>query len=365
MKVILKYLLTGIIVLIAIAAVLFKYWDYVVNPWTRDGQVRAEVVQITPRVSGPIVKLLVRDNQLVHAGDVLFEIDPRTYEASLAQAKAQYDISLDNYRAQEKQVEASQAQVDVSKASVLQAASGIKQLDATIEKNMAEYQRQKELLPQQATSKKSVERAKANYEVSVEQRKGAVSSRIQSLAELEQSEANLAKSQATLGAKGDANASVRQARAALQQAQLNLEFVQVRASVDGYVSNLNLQLGSQAVTNQAALALVDINSFWINGYFRETAIERIGKGDKAIITLMAYPDKPFEGYVDSLGWGIALEDGSTGFDLLPNVNPTFEWIRLAQRVPVRIQFKEIPPGVEMRVGTTASVLVKTGSGQTR
>ena len=76
---------------------------------------------------------------------------------------------------------------------------------------------------------------------------------------------------------------------------------------------------------------------------------------------MSYPDKPIEGDVDSLGWGIAQDDGSTGFELLPTISPTFEWIRLAQRVPVRIYLKEIPEGVKLRVGTTASVLVKTGS----
>lgn len=76
---------------------------------------------------------------------------------------------------------------------------------------------------------------------------------------------------------------------------------------------------------------------------------------------MSYPDQPLSGHVDSLGWGIAQQDGSTGFELLPNINPTFDWIRLAQRVPVRIQLDEVPAGVELRVGTTASVLVKTGT----
>ncbi len=86
-----KYLLTGAVVLIAFVAILLKYWDYVTNPWTRNGQVRAQVIQITPRVSGPIVKLPIKDNQLVKAGDLLFEIDPRTFEASLEQARAQLD----------------------------------------------------------------------------------------------------------------------------------------------------------------------------------------------------------------------------------------------------------------------------------
>jgi multidrug resistance efflux pump len=122
---------------------------------------------------------------------------------------------------------------------------------------------------------------------------------------------------------------------------LNLGFTQVRAPVDGYITNLNLRHGSQAVANQPVLALVDINSYWIHGFFRETTIREIKKGDRAIVTLMTYPDTPIEGYVDSLGWGIAQQDGSTGFELLPSISPTFEWIRLAQRVPVRIHLDEV------------------------
>jgi len=358
-----KYLLTGIIVLIAVIAVLLKYWDYVVNPWTRDGQVRAQVIQITSRVSAPIIKLAVKDNQFVKTGDLLFAIDPRTFQADLKSAQAQFDKTGYSYLGQEKQVEAAAAQVEVSRASLLHAQSAINEADSEIAKNKAEYQRQQELLPQKATSVKAVQRAKANYEISVQKRKSAVASLAQARAALAQSQANLAETRANLGDAGDANASVREARAAVEQAQLNLEFTEVRAPVDGYVTNLNLRLGSQAVANQPALALVDVNSFWIDGYFKENYIDRIGKGDKAIVTLMSYPDHPIEAYVDSLGWGIAQDDGSTGFDLLPNVSPTFEWIRLAQRVPVRVQLGELPEGVVLRVGTTCSVLVLTGSAQ--
>lgn len=352
---------TGIIVLVAIIAVLLKYWDYVVNPWTRDGQVRAEVIQVTPRVSGPIVALAIKDNQFVKAGDLLFEIDPRTFAVSLDQARAQYDKTGDSYLAQQKQVEAAEAQVNVSRASIQQAQSAIKEASSAIAKNEAEYRRQQELLPERATSQKAVESARANYEVVLEKRKGAEASLLQAQAALAQSEADLAEVRANLGALGDANASVREARANVEQAELNLEFTKVRAPVDGYVTNLNLRLGSQAVANQPALALVDVSSYWIDGFFRENTIEHIRTGDKAIITLMAYPDKLIKGYVDSLGWGIAQQDGSTGFELLPNVSPTFEWIRLAQRVPVRIHLTEVPEGVALRVGTTASVLVMTGT----
>ena len=359
MKQYLKYLLTGLIVLIAVTAVLLKYWDYVVNPWTRDGQVRAEVIQVTPRISAPIVKLAVKDNQFVKAGDLLFSLDPRTFQADLESAQAKYDKSGDSYLGQEQQVAAALAYVDVSRASLLQAQSAINEADSDIEKNKAEYERQQELLPKKATSIKSVERAKANYEVSVQQRKGAVASLAQARASLAQSQADLAETRANLGAAGDANASIREARAAVEQAELNLEFTEIRAPVNGYVTNLELQLGSQAVANQPALALVDVDSFWIDAYFKENAIEDMGAGDRAIVTLMSYPDKPIEAAVDSLGWGIAQDDGSTGDDLLPNISPTFEWIRLAQRVPVRIHLGELPEGVALRVGTTASVLVMT------
>jgi multidrug resistance efflux pump len=154
---------------------------------------------------------------------------------------------------------------------------------------------------------------------------------------------------------------VRLAKAEVQTEELNLEFTQQKAPVDGYVTNLNLRLGSQAVANQPIMALVDVNSYWITGFFRENYIEDIRQGDRAIVTLMSYPENPLEGRVDSLGWGIAQQDGSTGYDLLPNISPTFEWIRLAQRVPVRILLDEVPEEIKLRVGTTASVLVMTGT----
>ena len=358
-----KHLLTWGIVIIAMVAVLLKYWNYVVNPWTRDGQVRAEVIQITPRVSGPIVALPIEDNQPVKSGDLLFQIDPRTFEASLAQARAQYDTSRDNYAALDKQVEATTAEVELSRAEVLQAESTINEYNAEIDKNQAEYRRQLDMLDKDATSRKAMERARANFQVTVEKQKNAVAGLTRAKATLAQSEATLAKAKATRGAEGDANASIRAAKAAMEQAELNLEFTEVRAPVDGYVTNLNLRIGSQAVANQPTLALVDNNSYWIQGFFRENSIEDIRPGNKAIVTLMTYPDTPLEGVVDSLGWGIAQQDGSTGEELLPSISPTFEWIRLAQRVPVRIHLTDVPDDIELRVGTTASVLVMTGEDQ--
>jgi multidrug resistance efflux pump len=295
MKTYLKYVFTGAVVLIAATLMLYKYRDYVDNPWTRDGQVCAQVVQIASRVTGPIVNLPIKDNQLVKGGDLLFEIDPRTFQAAVNQ---------------------SQAELRSAKVRALNAKEEAQRAERIRIRNPG------------AMSKQELETKQNNQR--------------------------------------EAEASVLKFEAELEQAKLNLEFTLVKAPVDGYVTNLNLRLGSQAVAEKPALALVDINSFWIHGFFRENAIGNIKKGDRAIVTLMTYPDTPLEGWVDSLGWGIAQDDGSTGYNLLPNISPTFEWIRLAQRIPVRIHLGDVSEEIDLRVGTTCSVLVMTetsGSGK--
>jgi len=357
----LKYLLTMIVVLIAVLVVVVKYRDYITNPWTRNGQVFAQVIQITPRVSGPLVNLPVADNQFVKAGDQLFEIDQRTFEADLEQARAELDNTRDEIEALAKQVEAAQADVEAADATIKQVQAAIKGYTGRVVETNKEYKRQKTLDKQGATSKRAVETARANWVAAVNQKANAEAQLLQMQASLSEAKANLAKAEADLGAPGEQNAQVRLGKAKVRSAELNLEFTRQKAPVDGYVTNLNLRLGSQAVANQPIMALVDVNSFWITGFFRENYIGDIRRGDRAVVTLMSYPDKPLEGGVDSLGWGIAQDDGSTGYELLPNISPTFEWIRLAQRVPVRIHLTKVPEGVELRVGTTASVLVMTGT----
>ncbi len=357
-----KYALTGVVVLIAALAVLWKYSAYLTNPWTRDGQVRANVIQVAPRVSGPIVKLPIRDNQLVKSGSLLFEIDPRTYRAASDQAAANLDETRDRLNDLAAQVKAAQAALDQAESGIKQAKSAVTSAEATVVKTKADFERAANLIEKGDVSKRTYDEAVAANDVAQANLASAQAQRTQANAARSQAQAELAKAKAALGAPGEENAQLRAAKAALETAKLNLEFTRVRASVDGYVTNLNLRLGSQAVANQPALALVDVSSFWVHGYFRENLIAAVSPGDRAIVTLMSYPDKPLAGRVDSIGWGISQSDGSTGYDLLPNVSPTFQWIRLAQRIPVRVHLGEVPDAVELRVGTTASVMVMTGSG---
>jgi RND family efflux transporter MFP subunit len=263
-----------------------KFQDYFNNPWTRDGQVRAQIIQVSPRVSGMITKIHVIDNQFVKKGTLLFEIDTSSFDIKVAKQEAELKRERVNLR-------------------------GMK----------IEYERVNDIAIKD---------------------KGAVSQR-----DLIRHEVNYHKSLAKIDSLNEK----------LNAAKLNLTFTKVYASVDGYVSNINFQVGSQAIANKAILALVDSSSFWVFGYFRESMIGEIKIGDEARVTLMAYKDKPILGEVESIGWGIAHSDGNPGANLLPSIKPVFQWIRLAQRIPVRIKLATLPDGIELRFGLSASVMV--------
>lgn len=279
--------LANLAVLAVIAWYAYQAWgDYLRNPWTRDGQVRGHVIQVSPRVSGMVTAIHVVDNQFVESGQLLFEIDREPFEIAIAQAEANLE----------------RARIG-SEAARLQ------------------YERVQEIYRRDrgAVSQKDLERREASYRESL--------------------------------------AQIDVASESLRAAKLNLDYTRIRASVDGYVSNIDFQIGTQAVASQPILALVDSNSFWVFGYFRETEIGQFQIGDPARVTLLAYPDRPLPGVVESLGWGIAPSDGNTGHNLLPSIKPVFQWIRLAQRVPVRIKLDPVPADIELRFGLSASVMI--------
>lgn len=358
-----RLVLTLGIIAAAVAAVLLRYRDYVQNPWTRDGQVTATVLKVAPRVTGPIVDLPIRDNQVVEAGDILFRIDPRTYQAAFDAAQAQYDQTRNDIAALEKEVSAAEAAVAQTGARIVQAQSQLAATESTLQEAQFQLDRNSQLLRTGDIAQARFDQVKRDYDVAVAQRDEANAQLASAQSAEVQAEAKLAQAEANLGKPGDDNERLRAARANLESAQLDLSFTTVSAPVDGFVTNLDLRLGTQAVANQPSLALIDRHSFWVDAFFRETLVTQIRPGDQAVITLMSNPRQPLLGRVDSLGWGIAQDDGSTGPDLLPEVSPTFEWIRLAQRIPVRVVLDALPEGTELRVGQTASVMVRTGGAE--
>jgi multidrug resistance efflux pump len=356
-----RILATGTLVLVAIVAVGYKYYDFMANPWTRNGQVMAQVVEVTPRVSGTIVQLPIKDNRFVKAGDVLFQIDPRTFQSELDYKRAELDETIDEIAALAAQIDASAAAVKRTEQEIAWYKQQVIGKKARLKDYRREFKRYTKMLASGASSQERVDQAEADATAAEARLEGAQ-------AELRQGEANnleaiaeLAGAKADHGAYGDENARLRRAKAAVHHVELELEFTSVVAPVDGYVTNLNLRLGDHATANSEALALVDVSSYWVYGFFKESYLGDVRAGDLALVTLMSYPDEPIWGRVMGTGHGIYQKDGSTGQELLPKISATYEWIRQPQRVPLRVELGKLPEGVELIVGTYASVLVMTGT----
>ncbi|AHE71439.1 MULTISPECIES: efflux RND transporter periplasmic adaptor subunit [Enterobacter] len=276
-----RYALTLCAVAAATLLAFMMWKHYAQTPWTRDGRVRADVVQIAPDVSGPVVRVAVRDNQWVNRGDVLYAIDPHWLTLAVASAQAE-----------------------------------------------VESRRHEMVMRQDAARRRA-------------QIKAAISSE-----DLQQ----------TGSAANVAVANYHGALAALELAELNLSHATVRAPVSGYITHLRLRPGDYATAGETKVAIVDAHSFWVVGYFEETKLRHIRVGDTAHIVLMGY-EPVIAGHVESIGHGIGDNNDETGGLGLPDVEPTFSWVRLAQRVPVRIHIDALPKGIELVAGLSASVEV--------
>jgi multidrug resistance efflux pump len=273
--------------IVAAAAVAGHYlWDhYRQSPWTRDGRVRADVVQVAPDVSGLVDKVLVHDNQVVRRGEVLFTIDRARYQLAVAQAEA----AIQGLRAQ-----------------------------------MAQ------------TTRENRRNVALGDLVAAELREQG-SSKLDQL-----------------------NAALSQATAALDMARLNLARTEVKASVDGWVTNLDLRPGTYATAGRPLLALVDRQSLHVVGYFEETKIARIRVGDSVHVRMIG-ESAGLHGHVESIAAGIEDRERQSSSNMLANVNPTFNWVRLAQRIPVRVQLDGVPADTRLIMGRTATVEVIEGS----
>lgn len=276
-------LFATLLVLTAAVVIGRQLWlHYMTTPWTRDGRVRADIINVAADVPGYVVDVAVRDNQRVRKGDLLLQIDPAHYRLAVQQAqalvasrKATWAMRKDNARRR--------ADLD-------------------------------------------------NLVISRENRDDADS--------------------VALAAQAD----YQRAQAALAAAELNLERTRIVATVDGYVTNLNVHRGDYARTGEAVMAVVDEHSFWVYGFFEETKLPHVWVGDPADLQMMS--GEQLQGHVESIARGIYDRDNPQSRELIADVNPTFNWVRLAQRVPVRIHLDQVPDGFLLAAGMTCTVVVR-------
>lgn len=322
-----RFAVTAIVVVLAVIAGHFLWKHYMYSPWTRDGRVRAEIVRIAPDVAGLVTDVRVIDNQTVKKGDLLFVVDRSRYENAVAQAQA-------NLNAAEAAARASGASINASMASAQQSR-------ANYEMYQAQSERRQKLI---------------NNVISAEDKANALAAANAARAGWQAAQAGTKQAGAS---QQQALAAVAQAQVELALAELNLDRTEVRAPVDGYVTNLDVRVGDYANAGAARLALIDSHSYWIYGYFEETKLPGVHVGDPVDIRLLS-GGVHLNGTVESIARGITDADNPTGSDLLASVNPTFNWVRLAQRVPVRVKIdaEHLPKGVVLAAGMTATIVVK-------
>lgn len=316
---------TALIVVLALALGHALWKHYLYSPWTRDGRIRAEVVRIAPDVSGLVSAVDVRDNQHVRKGDVLFVVDQARFRNAVAQAQAN--------------LAAAQAAARAAGANISAAAAGAAARQAEYEMYAAQAERRKRI----------------GDVISQEDRNDAAATASAARATWQQAQAGGHQASA---AKEQAAAAVEQAQVALDRAELDLARTEVRAPVDGYVTNLDLRAGDYAAAGAARLALVDSHSYYVYGYFEETKLPRLHVGDPVDIRLMA-GGAELKGTITGIARGITDADNPAGADGLADVNPTFNWVRLAQRVPVRVAIDadHLPAGTILSAGMTATLVV--------
>ena len=332
----------GVILSLAVyaAAILLSlgvYHNLRVNPRTEDAQVRANVIGVSPQVGGSIIAIHVKDNQQVHKGDLLFELDARPYEAQAEEAKAKLALTELEIQAYKDQIAAAEAELKQSQAKAAYAVDYAKRVQALV----------------------------GNLYVTVDKNQLAQTEAITSTDKVAQDQAALEKARNLLGEKGDINVRRSAAEATLRDAELKLSYCKVYAPCDGYVVNLQITPGAYAAVGEQVFSIVDQKIWYVLANFRETDLRHIRPGMEVEIFLLAESNRKIRGIVQGVPKAITPQFAPTqnisgGQGILQNVSPTLDFILLAQRFPVRIVL-DAPEEHSFRMGGTAAVIIRTGS----
>ena len=297
-----------------------------------DAYVQAVNVSISPQVAGQVVTIAARSNTPVRKDDALFNLDPEPYRIALANAEAQLGVARDQARTLVETYRSRLKQIDEAKA--------------TADYAQTNYERQQHLFDTGAVPRATLDAA---------------------IRDLQSAKANLASLQreaaaalAQLGGNPDMpideQSSVKQAQAAVDSAARNLRLTFIAAPFDGIPNNVeSIAVGAFLNAGQSAFPLVSIHDIYVEANFRETELTYVRQGDPARVTIDAYPDTPIAAKVTTL----APASGSV-FALLPPQNATGNWVKVVQRIPVRLSFGEIPDGLGLRAGMSVKVSIDTG-----
>jgi membrane fusion protein (multidrug efflux system) len=318
------------LVLVVVAAVGgYFYWKVDIHPYesTDDAFVDARQFAVAPKVAGYVAEVLVTDNQHVEAGAALFRIDPRDYQIALEQAQAQAQAASASVQNVQAQIASQRSQVD-------QAQAQLEQAQASLEFAEEEARRYQQLASRGFGSQQQSQQAtssRAQQEAAVAQARAAVTAADQGIKSLQAQEAS-------------AQAQLAQAHAKVAQAELDLSYATVKAAQSGRIARLTAAKGQLAQAGQS-LSMFVPDDIWVTANFKETQITDMRPGQPVAIEIDAYPDVAIRGRVDSVQPG-----SGTAFSLLPAENATGNYIKVVQRVPVKIEVERWPDGVAIGPG---------------
>jgi membrane fusion protein (multidrug efflux system) len=316
---------------VALAAGVYYFWFVLPYESTDDAFIEGYVIPMASQVPGRVAELLVKDNQAVKQGDVILKIDPRDYEASLAQARA--DLAAARSR-----VDQAKAQVNASQAKVAQARATVAAADAENQRAADDLKRYQSV-DSTAVSKSAFDAAQSQARTASANLEAA------------RSQAKAAEADVTLSEAGveTASATVQQAEAKLRQAELNLSYTQVTAPEAGRVTRRVVEPGAYIQPGQALMAIVP-RQYWVLANFKETQLTHMRVGQPVEVVVDAYPDHKFKGHVESIQSGAGAR-----FSLFPPENATGNYIKVVQRVPVKIVLDNDDPDAELALGPGMSV----------
>ncbi|MGA9163396.1 MAG: HlyD family secretion protein [Thiobacillus sp.] len=324
----------GLLLLIGLSLTWYLFADRY-TPYSSQARVQAFVVPVAPEVAGRIVRVLVRNNQQVQAGQPLFELDDSQYRIALAKARSDYDTTLDSINAASAGVASAEANLRVARAGLLKASQ-----DAS---------RQEKLYQEDpgAISVRRLEVARATLE--------------ESRGRVEAAQAQVRQAREQEGGPLHSNAKLLSARQAVEQAELDMKRAVLRAPGAGLVTDLRTDAGQFAAAGSPLLTLIAVHDLWISADMTENNLSQVRPGNPVEIALDALPGQVFKGRVRSIGRGVSSGESTQGG--LPTIQNNGDWLRQSQRFPVAIEFEPhaLPDVVSgARVGGQADVIIYSG-----
>jgi membrane fusion protein (multidrug efflux system) len=322
-------MLAGPIVVLAVAA--YFYFTGGRYESTDDAYVQSALVAISADVDGRVKEVDVQNNQLVHKGDVLFRLDDKSFRIAVDEAKAK--------------LAAAKLKVEMLKANYRQAQSDLASAQDTLNFRQTEYNRQKRLFKSGVATKAQIDNSKH----ALEEARSKVNTVKQQIS------AVLANLAGNPNIPLEQHPEVQQAQAPLDRALLNLSYAVVRAPTDGIVTRVDdLQVGSYIKAAAPVFALVSTHDVWIQANFKEDQLAHLRPGQSATVSIDSYDDKTFAGKVVSVSPGTGSQ-----FSVLPPENATGNWVKVVQRLPVRIELDHPDPAYPLQAGLSADVSVDT------